>query len=450
MLNIILLSGGSGKRLWPLSNDSMSKQFLKLLPGPDGQPESMVQRVYRQIQETLPSAQVFVSTNAAQASSITTQLGAEVEVIIEPERRNTYPAILLSVAWLALKKKYSRHEAVVIVPIDVFAEPSYFRLLEDMAREVRSMDNGIVLMGARPSYPSEKYGYALPNIYRENALMEVSSFCEKPDRYTAESLINQGALWNCGVFAFTLGYGMRLLEKHGNFQRFEEVYKSYSSLSKNSFDYEVVEKEDSVGLLEYRGLWKDLGTWNTLTEEVSSYTIGRDVLLADSCHKTHVFNMLDLPVIVMGLKDSVVVTSHDGILVTDKEQSSFLKPLADQITQRPMYEQRVWGSYRVLEYTVDADGNATLTKRLCVNKGKNLSYQYHQHRTEVWTIIRGQAEFVLNGVRRTVSRGDVLQILPFQKHAVRAITDTEIIEVQTAQNVLEEEDITHLDYVWGE
>ena len=161
-MNIILLSGGSGKRLWPLSNDHRSKQFLKLLKKEDGSYESMVQRVYRQIKEAGIRANIVIATNNSQVDFIKTQLGEEVDIVVEPERRDTFPAIALSSAYLALEKKADPGEPVLVLPVDPYAELEYFHVIQRMEAAVQQNAADIVLMGIKPTYPSAKYGYIIP------------------------------------------------------------------------------------------------------------------------------------------------------------------------------------------------------------------------------------------------------------------------------------------------
>lgn len=443
-MNIILLSGGSGKRLWPLSNEKMSKQFLSLLPKDEEKSESMVQRVYRQIKAADPKANIVVSTNAAQKGSLLRQLGEDVDVVIEPERRNTFPAVLLATAYLRLEKKLHDDDIVIVLPIDVFAEENYFNNLFLMEEALKKEYN-IMLMGAKPTYPSEKYGYVVPCEYAQGETMRVKEFKEKPDKKTAQALIKNNALWNCGIFGFKISYVMNALNKIYAPKDFDDLVKNYYRLEKDSFDYQVVEKESSIGLIEYVGKWKDLGTWNTLTEEMGRQSVGSDVIIADSCNNTHVLNMLDTPVIAMGLNNVVVVASHDGILVSEKTESSYLKPFADKINQRPMYEQRIWGEYRVLDYISD---ESTLTKRMHIKQGMQISYQYHENRTEVWTVTRGEGLLLMDGVKSTVKRGDVINIPPMAKHAMKAVTDLEFIEVQIGNGENMENDIVKLSEEW--
>ena len=276
----------------------------------------------------------------------------------------------------------------------------------------------------------------------------VNRFVEKPERALAEQLLAEGALWNGGVFAFRLGYITQILEKYVNAPSFTEVRARYQEFPKISFDYEVAERASSVAVVSFTGQWKDLGTWNALTEELPSQTIG-NVVLDEQAVNTHVVNELDLPLICVGTRDLVIATSNDGILVADKDHSEDLKKHLTKLgtDSRPMYEERRWGKYKVIDHIEFADGQKVLTKRLCIRAGKNISYQVHHHREEVWTIINGTGQLVLNGEQRNVKPGDVIHIRREQFHAIRAITDLYIIEVQSGDR-LTEDDITRYPYTW--
>jgi mannose-1-phosphate guanylyltransferase len=209
-----------------------------------------------------------------------------------------------------------------------------------------------------------------------------------------------------------------------------------------------VEKANHIVALPYQGEWKDLGTWNTLTEEIESSLIGKGILSGES-HNTHVINELDIPITLLNLSNVVVAASPDGILVSDKAASPMIKEVMKHADQRPMYEERRWGRYRVLDYLKYPDGKEVLTKRICITPGQNLSYQYHLLRDEVWTVIAGSGEMVLNGKHFLVKSGDVLVIAKDTRHSLRAETEMEIIEVQTGTELIEE-DIVRLAFDWNE
>ena len=448
-MKLILLSGGSGKRLWPLSNDSRSKQFLKVLKNENDEMQSMVQRVWGQLKSLEIEKDAVIATSKSQVDMINSQLGNDVPIIIEPERRDTFPAIALAASYLYSKEHVDLDEVVGVLPVDPYVENSFFERLLDLEKALNSSNADLGLMGVTPTYPSEKYGYIVPNIEKSTQeLIQVSHFKEKPANAEAEELLKQNALWNCGVFAFKLDKIISLLDQKGLPVQYDVLVQQYASLPKISFDYEVVEKTGNIIALPYNGSWKDLGTWNTLTEEMGTNILGKGNMGVE-CEQNHIINELDIPVSVLGLSNIIVAASPDGILVSEKEASPRVKELVGDWDQRPMYEERRWGWYRVLDHTKYDDGNEVLTKRIGITASKNLSYQYHNNRSEVWTIVKGEGIFVLDDEIRVVRSGDVLEIQPGQKHAIKAVTDLEFIEVQSGSELVEE-DIVRIYMQWNE
>ena len=446
-MQLILLSGGSGKRLWPLSNDARSKQFLPLLERADGERESMLQRVVRQAAEAGLAENITIATNVSQKDIIVNQLGDDVSMVTEPERRDTFPAIALASSYLSLFKQCSDDEIVVIMPCDPYTEAGYFQTVRRMADAVSGNVADLVLMGITPTYPSPKYGYIVPDVSCDG-YSTVRRFTEKPTVEVAVELLAQGALWNGGVFAFRLGYLMNIVRKYMRAGSFEETRSRYAEFLKISFDYEVVEKAKSVAVVSFTGEWKDLGTWNTLTGELTSPVTGNAVL-GPKCSNTHVVNELQYPIFVNGVSDLVVAASPDGILVCAKEETEDLKQYVVGLGHRPMYEERRWGTYRVLDDSVYADGRHSLTKSITLKVGKNISYQIHHHRSEVWTFVQGEGLFAFDGTVRKVRAGETVVVPVEHFHAIKALSELTFIEVQTG-NPLVEEDIERFDFEWPE
>lgn len=437
-MNVILLSGGSGKRLWPLSNDVRSKQFLKIFTKEDGSRESMAQRMFRMIRETDPEAKVTIATSESQIPQIRAQLGDEVGISVEPTRRDTFPAIALAAAYLK-KNGVEDEDPVVVCPVDPYVNRDYFECLQKLSDEAGKAN--LTLMGIEPTYPSEKYGYII--LETKDAISTVREFKEKPTEETAKKYIAEGALWNGGVFAFKLNYLLGIAKTLFGTDSYDELFEKYETLQKISFDYAVVEKEKSIRVIRFGGEWKDLGTWNTLTEAMAEPVSGNAT--ADDCENTHVINELAIPLIVLGIKDAVVAATPDGILVSEKEETPRLKDYV--ASARPMYERRVWGEYRVLDYKTQSDGQNTLTKELILTTGQHISYQRHKHRTEIWTFTEGEGELITDGTVRKVGRGDVAVIPAGMKHAIKADKELHIVEVQIGDE-LTEDDIERLEWKW--
>lgn len=444
-MKIILLSGGSGKRLWPLSNDARSKQFLRLLTNPSGDKESMIQRVVRQIKSTRLADDIVVATGINQKDAIENQLGEELSIVTEPCRRDTFPAIMLACSYLAAKGTPAS-EPVAVMPCDAYTEDAYFEAIKRMGEAVADGVADLVLMGIEPTRPSSKFGYIVPDRDKErDGAMPVRRFTEKPDRATAEKLIEMGALWNGGVFAFRLGYLMDIASRTAPGMGFTQIRDAYHTMPKISFDYEVVEKAQSVAVVKYSGQWKDLGTWNALTEELDDNIYGN--AHTESCRNTYVINELEIPVVCIGTHDTVVAASPDGILVADSAMSENLKGIVDGIGKRPMYEERRWGEYKIIDTMEFPDGFCALTKQIHLRAGCSISYQRHSLREETWTFINGEGETVVDGERRRVGRGDVVSIPAGRLHAIRAITPLTFIEVQQGSSLVED-DIERHPFDW--
>ena len=426
-MNIILLSGGSGKRLWPLSNDIRSKQFIKIFKTTEGAYESMVQRVYRQIKAVDEMSAVTIATSKSQVSAIHNQLGSDVGICVEPCRRDTFPAIALASAYLHDVQGVALEEVVVVCPVDPYVDEDYFKAIKELGCLAEQGEAGLVLMGIEPTYPSAKYGYIIPE--DGERVSSVRTFKEKPDVVTAAEYISRGALWNGGVFAYKLGYVLEKAHQLIDFTDYQDLYQKYHTLDKISFDYAVVEKEPHIQVLRFAGQWKDLGTWNTLTEAMEEPNVGQ-ALFNETCENVHVVNELDMPVLCMGLKDVVVSASPEGILVSDKEQSSYIKPFVDTIDQQIMFAEKSWGSFRIIDVEEES-----LTIKVTLNPGHSMNYHSHERRDEVWTVIAGHGRAVMDGVEQVVMAGDVITMKSGSKHTIFADTELKLIEVQLGKDI---------------
>ena len=426
-MNIVLLSGGSGKRLWPLSNDIRSKQFIKLFKTETGDYESMVQRVYRQIRKVDAKATVTIATAKTQVSAIRNQLGDNVGISVEPCRRDTFPAIALATAYLTDVMGISPEESVVVCPVDPYVNEDYFEALKGLSDQADKGEANLVLMGIEPTYPSEKYGYIIPESADQTA--RVKTFKEKPTADVAAEYIRQGALWNGGVFAYKLKYVLKRAHELIDFTDYHDLFSKYETLTKISFDYAVVEKEENIQVMRFAGQWMDLGTWNTLTEAMEEPVIGKGVL-NDVCENVHIVNEMDVPILAMGLHDVVISASPEGILVSDKEQSSYIKPFVDKFVQQTMFAEKSWGSFRVLDVE-----SGSMTIKVTLNPGHSMNYHSHQYRDEVWVVVAGEGRTIVDGMEQKVRAGDVITMQAGCRHTVFADTELKLIEVQLGQNI---------------
>ena len=286
--------------------------------------------------------------------------------------------------------------------IDPDAYYEAVKKLGDLAKEGTS---NLTLMGIEPTYASEKYGYIIPTSKESVSL--VKEFKEKPDTATAEKYIEQGALWNAGVFAFKLSYLLSKSHEMIDFTDYRDLYSKYSTLTKISFDYAVVEKEPEISVLRYSGRWKDVGTWNMMAEVMSEPTIG-----------------------------NVMLESGDGILVADKEQSGYMKPYVEKISTEVHFAEKSWGEYQV----IDA-GEGYITVKASLKAGSRMSYHSHEFRDEIWTVLRGRGRTVIDGMEQDVRPGDVVTMAAGCKHTVIAVTDLVLLETQIGESISEKDKI---------
>lgn len=426
-MNIVLLSGGSGKRLWPLSNDVRSKQFVKLFKKADGTYQSMVQRVYSQIKSVDKEANVTIATSKAQVSAIHNQLGDEVGICVEPCRRDTFPAIALATAYLHYIKGISEEETVVVCPVDPLVDNDYFEALRKLGELAETRDANLVLMGIEPTYPSEKYGYIIP-ISSED-VSKVNMFKEKPNCELAKEYIEHGALWNGGVFAYRVGYLLNKAHELIDFTDYNDLLNKYETLTKISFDYAVVEQEDNIDVMRFQGQWKDLGTWNTLAESMCENILGNGII-NETCENVHILNELNIPVLCMGIRDIVVAASPEGVLISNKDEADKIKSIVDTFDNDIKFAEKSWGTYQVLD-----DQDYCKTIKLDIKHGKCMTYHCHQYRDEIWNVIKGSGKVIIDDKELFVNDGDVINIKAGSKHTIVADTSMSIIEIQLGKDI---------------
>lgn len=428
-MNIVLLSGGSGKRLWPLSNDVRSKQFIKFFDDGNGNRESMVQRMYHMIRKVDSDAKVTIATSKSQISELKNQLGEDINISMEPCRRDTFPAIVLAVSYLHDVQHVSEEESVVICPVDPYVEEDYFQALKKLSDLAQRGDFNLTLMGIEPTYPSEKYGYIIPE--SKDSVAKVSLFKEKPSVEVAKTYIEQSGLWNAGIFAFKIGYLLNKAKEILGHNEYSWLFDNYENLPKISFDYAVVEKEPSIDVMRFSGTWSDLGSWNTLTDTLGENSnIGNALVSEDSKH-VHVVNELDIPVLCVGVSDVIVAASPEGILVTNRDGSASIKPYVEKLNTPIMFAEKSWGEYKVIDVSEES-----VTRRIILSKGHQMSYHSHQRRKEVWTVTFGEGTAVIDGEKHRLKPGDSLIIGEGVKHTITADSDKlELIEVQVGKDI---------------
>ncbi|WP_313997316.1 sugar phosphate nucleotidyltransferase [uncultured Paenibacillus sp.] len=429
-MHIVLLSGGAGKRLWPLSNGVRTKAFLKLLPAPGGGKESMLQRVIRQLERSGQLASSLIVTHHSQLDITFSQIGERIPVVSEPSRRGTFNAIALASSYLRERMRVAEDGIICVMPVDLFAEDDFYAVIKRLPAVLAQSQAKLALIGADPSHPSDQYGYIVPQPGGHTAYRVVERFAEKPDEREARRLIAQRALWNCGIFTFRLGFMLAALEQRKLPASYGEWLALFDTQPDASFDREVVERSTNAVVVPYGGPWHDLGSWETLTQQLADRVTGPGSL-SDDTTDTHIVNELPVPVHVIGGQGLVVAASPDGILVTRKGSSSEIKKAVPDAAsgQAGRYDEKQWGTRTVYDSKRETGQPVSRTSKVAMLPGMGTVCHEHAGTKEIVVVLAGRGEIEIDGARRPVEAGETVEIQPGLKHRVTAVTALEYIEV---------------------
>ena len=330
-MHIVVLAGGNGKRLWPISNATKPKQYIEFLNSEENSNKkcSMIQYIWKQLEDANLAKNSIICTAENQVEILQKQIEGAT-IVAEPCARGTFSAVALSSAFLKSKRNVSEDETICVIPADTFTQASYFEILKTLPDVLEHSNADVVIMGIKPNCPSSKYGYIVPKEQKDEYI-KVDYFIEKPDEKTAKRLITQNALWNCGVFCMKMNTIFKYCQKYDIFSDYDEMFKEYSKFPKISFDCEVLEnRKDNLSAVVFNGNWSDLGTWDSIVSN-DLMKPQENVIMDKSCYNTHVINELDIPVITMGAKNMIVVTTKEGILIADKSEYENIKDVMDHL-----------------------------------------------------------------------------------------------------------------------
>ena len=459
----IILAGGSGSRLWPLSRELYPKQLLNIQ-----NKESLLQETYKRINKLIPCANIISVTNTKHASNVKYQLSSISEnpiVVSEPEAKNTAPAIAVSVKYIIDKYQDSEDSVILVVPSDHKIED--VKAFEKSIKEGEKLakDGFLVTFGVKPSYPETGFGYIKTKDKYKNGYI-VDKFVEKPDSKSAIKYLNDEKFsWNSGIFMFTAAVFMSELEKYSpaifnivnrfDFSKKEEIpYTEFENLPNISIDYALMEKSNNIAMIELESDWLDVGSWKSIYD-VSKKDIDNNVKIGhilDIGSKDSLMYSSSKLVATIGLEDTIVVETEDAILACKKDRVQDVKQVFETLKQQHDNTQMVhktvyrpWGYYTVL-----AQGEGFLTKLIQVNPGQKLSVQSHNHRSEHWVVLSGTAKVVLEGKDHILSPGHSVDIGVKAIHSLQNPFDEtlQIIEVQKG-DLLIEEDIIRYEDMYG-
>lgn len=417
-MKIIILSGGSGKRLWPLSNEIRAKQFIKIFK--DGY--SMLQRTYNNLSNIFNKENIIIETSKIQESELKKQLGNDSIVSIEPIKKDTFPATLLACLYLKDIMKVSMNEEIIVCPVDHYTDERYFDSINELSKLVSCNKYNICLMGIKPKGVSNKYGYIIPKT--SDNISDVISFNEKPSLKEAEKLIKKDALINAGIFGFRLEYLINKAHEIIDFDDYDDLYSKYDKLEKISFDKAIVEKEKNIGVIKFDGEWIDLSNWKSLTNVMEEKIVGKG-FINNTSNNVNIVNDTDLPIYSIGLKNVIISASPDGILVSNKDESEFIKDYLLSSDTHANHGEKSFGNFKV----IDVD-NRSQTFKVILPKGNKMSYHSHKLRDEIWVVISGIGKVIVDGMEEVVTVGDVITMASGTKHTIIAKTELKLIEVQ--------------------
>lgn len=450
----VILAGGSGSRLWPLSRELYPKQLLNLCAE-----KSLLQSTFERLNKFIPAQNIISVTNTKHMANVKMQLGELSKnsiILSEPISKNTMPAISLSVKYIM--QNNNENETVLVVPSDLLIEDNE-KFIESIKEAQKFVDEGhIVTFGIKPNYPETGFGY----ICSING--KVTSFTEKPDKQTAEKYVKDGNYyWNSGIFMFKASAMVEEIEKYC--PEISTIIKKincstqipfteFEKMPNISIDYAVMEKSNNIAMIELKSDWKDLGSWKSIYE-VSPKDNNNNVFVGhviDKDSKNSLIYSSSKLVTTIGLEDIVLIETEDAILACKKDRTEEVKQIFEKLKQQHDDTQKVhktvyrpWGFY-----TVIAEGKGFETKIIHVNPGQKLSVQSHNYRSEHWVVLSGTAKVLLEGKEHILSPGHSIDIAIKEIHSLQNPyeEDLEIIEVQKG-DILSEDDIIRYEDMYG-
>lgn len=460
----VILAGGSGSRLWPLSRQQLPKQFLCL----EGEC-TLLQATVERLRPLIEPRHVLVVTGEEHAKGEAYHALAPYRTLLEPEGRNTAPAIALAAALLS---EEGEDPVMVVLPADhVIKDVAAFqRALADAVAAAR--EGLLVTFGIRPTRPDTGFGYIKAGPAGSSPVLAVERFTEKPDPATAARFLAEGGYyWNSGMFVWRASSILREIERHlpemhalleemraaweGGEDFGRVVKREFARMPSVSIDYGVLEKSARVGLVPCEIGWSDVGSWDAV-HDISAKDEGGNALqgnvLALGCRNSLIRSDKRL-VAAVGVEDLCVVETPDAILISKRGESQHVREIVDALKVQGRPEQRVhltvhrpWGTYTVLEDS----GKGFKIKRIEVDPGASLSLQRHQHRSEHWVVVAGTATIVRGEDLITVAKNEGTYIPIGVRHRLenRGKIPLQMIEVQVGE-YLEEDDIERFDDHYG-
>ncbi len=453
-MRAIILCGGSGTRLWPLSRKNYPKQFLKLYSK-----NSLLQETFLRINKLINAENIFFITNEENFFNVFNQIRdiynnfPKNNILIEPSSLNTAPAITLAVKYLTDVKHINPNESIVVLPSDHYIKnnKAYTELLSIAKHEI---NNNIGTIGITPTRPEVNYGYIKKGQKKENYFL-VDAFIEKPNKHNAEEYMKSGNYtWNAGMYIFNSKSFIHEIKLHcpdvyNIFKKSHEYFKqNFNILPNISIDYAIAEKSNKVIVFEGDFGWTDIGSFDALSDVIKN----NKKLISHNSYNIFSHSENNRVIATVGVSDLIIIETSDSILIQKKGQSSSVKNIVETLKEKKIKElehnliiHRPWGKYEIL-----MNGHKHKAKKITVYPGEKLSHQAHYHRAEHWIVVKGVAK-IINGSKEEILKENESTFIPsYTNHRLEnpGKINLEIIEVQTG-NYLEEDDIIRYDDIYN-
>ena len=387
-MKVVLLSGGSGTRLWPMSTEDCPKQFVSFFDDD----ESMLYSTYKKVNNEFSS--IYVATQQSYTELIKKQINNKAKFIIEPNKIGAVGAIFNIAAYFKYKEGLSDEEIISVVPTDHEVENDFYKVLNDAYFHIKNNNENICLVGIKPTFASTEYGYIL---HKNN---KVEKFLEKPNEVVAKELISKNVLWNSGIIVFKLGYIIEISKRYLSYNNYEEFKSLYNTLPRNNFEKEVLEKENNIGIIESKTIWNDLGTWEVLSSKIST----------PDKFNTNIINLEDKEIRNNGVRNAIIINSKNGISLINKN--------IEQIIWRD------WGYYKIIEQY-----NGIELKYLNIFNGNNVSFKCDENIEKTLFISKGECYITIDNETIKLTTGSSVNILKGQIYLIKVTEDIQIIEV---------------------